>query len=64
MPSKGNEAFASKKVISQTQIQELLEYKKKISEKMKTCIESGGKMRLDDLLEDVTINVDNEHVED
>ena len=64
MPSKQNEAFASKKVINQHQIQELLEHKKKISEKIKNSLEAGSKIRLDDILEDETINVDNEHVED
>ena len=51
-------------MVNQNQIQELVELKKIISDKIKSHIEAGTKVRLDDLLEDETINVDNEHVED
>lgn len=55
---------SAKNVITPNQIQELLEYQKKIDEKIKRAHELGSKVRLDDLLDDETIKVENEYVED
>ena len=50
--------------ISPDQVHELLEYKKIIEEKLNKAIESGGKVRLADFLDDESISVENEYVED
>jgi hypothetical protein len=50
--------------ISHNQISELLEYKKIIEAKITKAIEVGGKVRLADLLDDESIIVENEYVED
>ena len=54
----------SKNLVSQAQIQELLKYKEVIDEKFKRATESGGKIRLAELLEDDQIAVENEYIED
>lgn len=50
--------------VTQNQIQELLEYQKVIDEKIKNAKDQGTKARLDELLDDETIKVENEYVED
>lgn len=50
--------------ISPDQVNELLEYKKIIEGKISKAVESEGKVRLADLLDDETIKVENEYVED
>lgn len=50
--------------ISPNQVNELLEYKKVIDGKIAKAIESGGKVRLADLLDDESISVESEYVED
>jgi hypothetical protein len=50
--------------ISPNQVNELLEYKKVIDDKIAKAIESGGKVRLADLLDDESISVESEYVED
>ena len=50
--------------VTQNQIQELLDYQKVIDEKIKNAKEQGTKARLDELLDDETIKVENEYVED
>jgi len=54
----------NKNIVSQAQIQELLKLKEVIDEKMKKATESGGKVRLAELLDDDQIIVENEYVED
>ena len=48
----------------QHQIKDLLAYRNFLNEKVKQAIEGVSKLRLDDLLEDTSINVNNEYVED
>ena len=65
MPSRqAQEQILKNNVVHQSQIKELLEHRQTISEKISAAIERGGKIRLEDLLEDSSINVDNEDIED
>jgi len=50
--------------VHQHQIKDLLAYRNFLNEKVKQAIEGVSKLRLDDLLEDTSINVNNEYVED
>ena len=51
---------AARNVVSPAQIQELQEYKRKIDEKITRASEQGTKLRLDDILDDETIKIENE----
>ena len=48
--------------MSSAQIQELQEYKRKIDEKISRATEQGTKLRLDDILDDETIKIENEQI--
>jgi len=63
MPSRSTDSVP-KNEVHQSQIKELLEYREVIDTKFKSAIAQGLKVRLDDLLEDTTINVGDEYVED
>jgi hypothetical protein len=64
MPSKTQDSIQDKKQINPIQIAQLLELKQGIKEKFQTAIDNSSKLRLDDLMEDNTINLDDEFVED
>ena len=51
---------AARNVVSPAQIQELQEYKRKVDEKLARASEQGTKLRLDDILDDETIKIENE----
>ena len=55
---------SAKNIVSPAQIQELQEYKRKIDEKIMRANEQGSKVRLDDILDDETIKVENEWIQD
>jgi hypothetical protein len=59
-----HQSAVNKNQVSQAQIQELLKYKEVIDEMLKKASESGGKVRLAELLDDEKIKVENEYVED
>lgn len=61
-PSAKN--IVSPLLVNDKQIQELQEYKKKIDEKIARANDQGSKVRLDDILDDETIKVENEWIQD
>lgn len=50
----------ARNVVSPAQIQELQEYKRKVDEKIARASDQGTKLRLDDILDDETIKIENE----
>ena len=65
MPSRQTqEQIQPRSIVHQHQIKDLLAYRNFLNEKVKLAIEGVSKLRLDDLLEDTSINVNNEYVED
>lgn len=50
--------------VTESQYQELLDIQTKISEKIKKAVDAEAKVRLDDILEDETITVDSDTIED
>lgn len=57
-------AQAARQVVQPAQVQELQEYKKKIDEKIARASEQGTKLRLDDILEDESITIENIDIQD
>lgn len=55
---------AARQVVSPAQVQELQEYKRKIDEKIARASEQGTKLRLDDILEDESITIENVDIQD
>ena len=66
MPSRGaaDQVPAPRNTINVNQIKELLAFQETINAKIKKAQEAQSKVRLDDLLDDENIKVQNEYVED
>lgn len=64
MPSKQQDTIHSKKQVNQNQIADLLDFRQQIKDKIQTAINNNTKIRFEDLLDDTTIKLDSEYVED
>jgi hypothetical protein len=64
MPNRQQETIQQKKQINQAQISQLLQMKQTIKDKIQEATNNTSKLRLDDLLEDSLIKIDDEYIED
>ena len=64
MPQKQSESMQQKKPINQNQIARLVELKQVIKDKIQNSITSGMKLRIDDMIEDQSLQLEDEYVED
>ena len=64
MPSKQQDTITSKRQINPALIATLLDFKAQLKDKIQTAITKSSKLRIEDLMEDNTINLDDEYIED